>query len=234
MITLRRASQRGRTRLPWLDGRHTFSFGDYVDPIYHRFRTLRVINEDRVAPGGGFDTHAHRDMEILTWVLEGTLAHKDSLGNGSTIRPGELQRMTAGTGVTHSEKNPSRDEPVRLLQIWIMPEQHGLKPEYEQRDFGDVRGLRLLAARDGREGAVTVHQDARVWLARPEVESSIELPLDPLRGLWVQTARGKLELRSGEKVLELAPGDGAAVEAVEAVRIVGRGANTEALLFDLA
>jgi len=234
MITLRPASERGRTRLPWLDGRHSFSFGDFVDPVHHRFRALRVINEDRVAPGGGFDTHAHRDMEILTWVLEGALAHEDSMGNGSTIRPGELQRMTAGTGVTHSEKNPSKDEPVRLLQIWIMPDKHGLKPEYEQRDFPDARGMVLLASRDGRDGSVTIHQDASVWLARPGDGGSIDMLMDTTRGLWVQVARGAVELRAGKKVIQLVAGDGAAVEAVESVRITGRGATAEALLFDLA
>ena len=234
MITLRPASERGRTRLPWLDGRHSFSFGDFVDPVHHRFRALRVINEDRVAPGGGFDTHAHRDMEILTWVLEGALAHEDSLGNGSTIRPGELQRMTAGTGVTHSEKNPSKTEPVRLLQIWIMPDKHGLKPEYEQREFADAKGMVLLAARDGRDGAVTIHQDANVWLARPGDGGSIDMLMDTTRGLWVQVARGAFELRAGKKVIQLVAGDGAAVEAVESVRLTGRGATAEALLFDLA
>jgi len=234
MITLRPASERGRTRLPWLDGRHSFSFGDFVDPVHHRFRALRVINEDRVTPGGGFDTHAHRDMEILTWVLEGALAHQDSMGNGSTIRPGELQRMTAGTGVTHSEKNPSKTEPVRLLQIWIMPDKHGLKPEYEQREFADGKGMVLLAARDGRDGAVTIHQDANVWLARPGDGGSIDMLMDPTRGLWVQVARGAFELRAGKKVIQLVAGDGAAVEAVESVRLTGRGAMAEALLFDLA
>ena len=234
MITLRPASERGRTRLPWLDGRHSFSFGDFVDPVHHRFRALRVINEDRVAPGGGFDTHAHRDMEILTWVLEGALAHEDSMGNGSIIRPGELQRMTAGTGVTHSEKNPSKDEPVRLLQIWIMPDKHGLKPEYEQRDFPDARGMVLLASRDGRDGSVTIHQDASVWLARPGDGGSIDMLMDTTRGLWVQVARGAVELRAGKKVIQLVAGDGAAVEAVESVRLTGRGATAEALLFDLA
>ncbi len=234
MITLRPASERGRTRLPWLDGRHSFSFGDFVDPVHHRFRALRVINEDRVAPGGGFDTHAHRDMEILTWVLEGALAHEDCLGNGSTIRPGELQRMTAGTGVTHSEKNPSRNEPVRLLQIWIMPDKHGLKPEYEQRDFPDAKGMVLLASRDGRDGSVTIHQDASVWLARPGDGGSIDMLMDVTRGLWVQVARGAFEVRAGKKVIQLVAGDGAAVEAVESVRVTGRGATAEALLFDLA
>jgi quercetin 2,3-dioxygenase len=233
MITLRPASARGRTKLSWLDGRHTFSFGDYVDPVHHRFRALRVINEDRVAPGGGFDTHAHKDMEILTWVLEGAREHKDSMGNGSTIRPGELQRMSAGTGVTHSEKNPSKTEPVRLLQIWILPEKNGLKPEYEQRDFAEAHGLTLLAARDGKKGAVTVHQDASVWLARPADAKPVDLAMDPARGLWVQVARGTIELRAGKKVVELVAGDGAAVEAVEDVRVTARGATAEALLFDL-
>ncbi len=152
MLTLRPASERGRTRLDWLDGRHTFSFGEYVDPEHHHFRALRVINEDRVAPGGGFDTHGHHDMEILTWVLQGELLHRDSLGNGSTIRPGELQRMTAGTGVLHSEHNASRADPVHLLQIWLQPESKGLAPGYEQRAFAPAgrRGrLQLLPRATG-------------------------------------------------------------------------------------
>ncbi len=233
MIHLRPASSRGRTRTSWLDGRHSFSFGEYHDPAHMGFRSLRVINEDRVAPAGGFDTHGHRDMEILTWVLEGTLQHRDSLGNGAPIRPGEMQRMTAGTGVLHSELNPSDEQPVHLLQIWILPERKGLQPGYEQRSFADARGLALLASRDGRGGSVTIHQDADVWLARPAGGASLELPLSPRRGAWVQAARGALVLRAGdEPAVELAQGDGAAVEGAAGLTLSGSGA--EALVFDLA
>src|SRR5256886_2212453 len=166
MITLRPAEQRGLTRLDWLDSRHSFSFDRYHDPRHMGFRVLRVINEDRVAPGSGFPTHSHRDMEILTFVLEGALEHKDSLGNGSVIRPGDVQRMTAGTGISHSEFNPSRTEPVHFLQVWIHPEQEGLKPGYEQRAFPDAerRGqLRLVASRNGSDGSVTIHQDVKLY-----------------------------------------------------------------------
>src|SRR5438067_2753920 len=168
MITLRPAEARGRTALDWLDSRHTFSFSDYYDPEQMGFRSLRVINDDRVAPGGGFGTHGHRDMEILTYVLEGALEHRDSLGTGSVIRRGDLQRMSAGTGIRHSEFNPSPSEPVHFLQIWLLPERSGLRPGYEQKTFPDAekRGrLRLVAARDGREGAVTIHQDVDLYAA---------------------------------------------------------------------
>ena len=234
MITLRPASTRGRTRAAWLDGRHSFSFGDYHDPAHMGFRALRVINEDRVTPAGGFDTHGHRDMEILTWVLAGTLQHQDSLGNGAPIRAGELQRMTAGTGVLHSELNPSDDEPVHLLQIWILPERRGLPPGYEQRSFADATGLVLLASRDARAGSVTLHQDADVYLARPGDGEALELRLRPGRGAWVQVARGTLALRAGDGApLELSAGDGAAVDDVTRLQLIGRG-KAEALVFDLA
>jgi quercetin 2,3-dioxygenase len=234
MITLRPSSDRGRAQLPWLDGRHSFSFADYHDPAHMGFRALRVINEDRVAPAGGFDTHGHRDMEILTWVLEGTLQHQDSLGNGAPIRPGELQRMSAGTGVLHSELNPSRERPVHLLQIWILPERRGLPPGYEQRSFAEARGLTLLASADGRDGSLTIHQDADVWLARPAAGATLELPLRPGRGAWVQVARGGLTLRAGDGPgVELGQGDGAAVEKAPGLLVTGHG-ECEALLFDLA
>src|SRR5438270_934200 len=162
MMTIRRAEARGRTKIGWLDSRHSFSFGDYYDPEHMGFRALRVINDDRVRGGAGFGMHPHRDMEIVTYLLEGSLEHRDSLGTGSVIRPGEVQRMTAGTGILHSEYNPSADEPVHLLQIWLLPERKGLTPGYDQRTFPeeDRRGrLQLLAAHDGRDGAVTIHQD---------------------------------------------------------------------------
>ena len=164
MISVRRAGDRGETRLAWLDSRHTFSFADYYDPAQMGFGALRVINEDRVAPGGGFATHGHRDMEILTWVLDGALAHRDNLGNGSVIHPGEMQRMTAGTGIRHSEFNASDKAPVHFLQIWILPERQGLPPTYEQKAFGseELDGkLRLVASRDGRDGSATVHRTRR-------------------------------------------------------------------------
>ena len=231
MLTLRPASERGRTRLPWLDGRHSFSFGEYHDPAHHHFRALRVINEDHVAPGGGFDTHGHRDMEIVTWVLEGELLHRDSLGHGSTIRPGEAQRMTAGAGVLHSEHNASRERPVHLLQIWLVPERKGLPPGYEQRAFDPAgrRGrLQLLAARDGRDGAVTIHQDAELWCAELDGSERATLPLRPGRGAWVQVARGELEVNG----TRLAAGDGAALEGEAAVELSG-GRGAQVLVFDL-
>src|SRR5215471_17044859 len=166
MRTLRRSTERGHAQHGWLDSWHTFSFADYYDPKHMGFRALRVINEDRVAPGTGFGTHGHRDMEILTYVLEGALAHRDSMGNGSTIRPGDVQRMSAGTGVRHSEMNPSQVDPVHLLQIWIEPERTGIAPGYEEKNFPEAerRGrLRLIASRDGREGSVSLHQDASVY-----------------------------------------------------------------------
>src|SRR3989442_11355181 len=168
MITIRKAEDRGHFDFGWLDTYHTFSFGEYYDPEFMGFRSLRVINEDRVAPRNGFPTHGHRDMEIITYVLEGELEHRDSMGNGSVIRPGEVQRMTAGTGVTHSEYNPSPGEAVHFLQIWILPERQGLPPSYEQRVFAaaELQGrLRLVASRDRRDGALTVHQDARLLAA---------------------------------------------------------------------
>src|SRR6266516_3134774 len=166
MITTRKSEERGHFDFGWLDTYHTFSFDRYYDPAHMGFRSLRVINEDRVQPGHGFPTHSHRDMEIITYILEGSLEHKDSMGNGSVIRPGDVQRMTAGTGVAHSEKNPSNDEPVHLLQIWILPNADGLVPGYEQKAFSEDerRGtLRLIASSDGRQGSVTVHQDVNIF-----------------------------------------------------------------------
>ena len=232
MITLRPAAERGTTDLGWLDSRHTFSFGDYFDPAHVHFRTLRVINDDRVAPGSGFGTHPHRDMEILTWVLDGTLEHKDSMGNGSRIRPGELQRMTAGTGVTHSELNPSRDEGVRLLQIWILPERKGLVPGYEQKAFPlvDRKGrLALLASQDGRDGSVRLNQDADVWGAVLVPGESATHVLRPGRGAWLQVAKGELSVNG----VALREGDGAAIEGEESLLLTGRH-EAELLLFDLA
>jgi redox-sensitive bicupin YhaK (pirin superfamily) len=232
MIQIRRADERGRSRFDWLDSRHTFSFGEYRDPRHMGFRTLRVINEDRVEPGRGFGTHGHRDMEIVTYVLEGALRHRDSMGNGSIIRPGDVQRMTAGTGVTHSEENPSAVEPVHFLQIWFLPERDGLHPGYEQRTFTDdeKRGmLRLVASRDGRDGSVTVHQDVDLSAALLEPGEEITHPLQHGRHAWVQIVRGAIAL-DGQA---LAAGDGAAVS--DAPTLAFRAtAPSEVLVFDLA
>jgi redox-sensitive bicupin YhaK (pirin superfamily) len=230
MITIRPASERGHADHGWLDTRHTFSFADYYDPRQMGFRTLRVINEDRVSPESGFGTHPHRDMEIVSYVLEGELAHQDSMGTGSVIRPGEVQRMSAGTGVLHSEWNHSKTEPVHFLQIWIVPEKKGLPPGYEQKSFGDdaKNRLRLVASHDGRDGSVTVHQDAELYLARLDAGKEVARELRPGRYAWVQVARGAVEL-NGTK---LAAGDGAAV-ADEARLVLRATAPAEVLVFDL-
>ncbi len=232
MITLRPSHERGHANHGWLDTYHTFSFADYYDPRHMGFRHLRVINEDRVQPGAGFDPHSHRDMEILTYVLEGALEHRDSMGNGSVIRPGEVQRMSAGTGISHSEYNYSKAEPVHLLQIWIVPEQRGLKPGYEQRSFKiqEERGtLRLIAARDGRGGAVTVHQDIDLFVALLDRGERVVHRLKSGRHAWVQVARGAVMING----LPLKAGDGAAVSEEDALRISADD-NSELLLFDLA
>ena len=231
MIYVRKSSERGHLDHGWLDTYHTFSFDQYYDPRFMGFRSLRVINEDRVAAARGFPTHPHRDMEIITYILAGALAHRDSMGNGSTIRPGDVQRMSAGTGVRHSEANPSETEPVHLLQIWITPEARGIEPGYEQRRFADEekRGrLRLVASRGGREGSVTIHQDADVYAALLEPSESATHELAAGRGAWLQVARGAVEL-NGQR---LEQGDGAAVEDEKRLEIVGREA-AEVLLFDL-
>jgi quercetin 2,3-dioxygenase len=232
VITLRKSEDRGQSRYDWLDSRHTFSFADYHDPEHMGFRALRVINEDRVVPGAGFPTHGHRDMEIVTYVLSGAIEHKDSLGSGAVLRPGEVQRMTAGTGVAHSEFNPSRSEPLHFLQIWILPEQRRLEPEYEQKAFsGDGQGgrLQLLASRDGREGAVRIHQDVDLFRAVLDSGTRLEHRLRPGRHAWVQAARGAFAVNG----VELAQGDGAAISGEDSVRIEGREP-AELLLFDLA
>ena len=228
MITIRRADDRGHFDHGWLNTYHTFSFADYYDPRFMGFRDLRVINEDRVKPGVGFGTHAHRDMEIVSYVLEGTLAHRDSMGTGSMIRPGEVQRMSAGTGVTHSEMNPSDDEPVHFLQIWILPERKGITPGYEQKKFEDDerRGtLRLVASRDGRDGSVTIHQDVAIYSTLLD-GTAITYAFAPNRYGWVQVTRGEVEL-NGQR---LSAGDGAAIEDESSLTLSGNG---EVLLFDL-
>jgi len=232
MITLRRADERGRFDFGWLDTRHTFSFGDYYDPDHMGFRTLRVLNEDRVQPGQGFPTHPHRDMEIVTYVLEGALAHKDSMGNGSTILPGEVQRMSAGTGVTHSEYNHAPDAVTHFLQIWIRPERPGLQPSYEQVRFPSEElrdSLRLLASRDGRDGSVTVHQDVALYGSRLGAGREISHTLAPGRAAWVQVARGTLAFAG----LTLGAGDGVSVLDGELLALSAL-TDAEFLLFDLA
>lgn len=232
MIAARRSDERGRARLDWLDSRHTFSFGEYHDPAHMGFRTLRVINEDRVEPGRGFATHSHRDMEILSYVLDGALEHRDSMGNGSVILPGDVQLMRAGTGVTHSEFNPSPAEPAHFLQIWILPEQKGLEPAYAQRSVpaADGRtGFVLVASRDGRHDSLLVRQDADVYVARPQAGTSLSHALAPGRHAWVQVARGSVGLNG----LRLEAGDGAALSGERHVEIVAH-ADAELLLFDLA
>lgn len=229
MITIRRANERGHFNHGWLDTYHTFSFADYYDPEQMGFRSLRVINDDRVEPGRGFGTHGHRDMEIVTYVLEGTLGHRDSMGTGSLIRPGEVQRMSAGTGVMHSEVNPSRDEPVHLLQIWILPERRGLTPEYEQKAFPPEERngkLRLVASQDGSDGSLTIHQDAAIYTTTLTGGERVTHNLADGRGAWVHVAQGTVDV-NGKK---LATGDGAAIEDERAITITGDG---EVLLFDL-
>ncbi len=232
MITIRHGDDRGRVVLDWLDSRHSFSFGHYYDPKHMGFRALRVINDDRVSPGGGFATHPHRDMEIITYVLDGTLEHADSLGNGSEIRAGEVQRMTAGTGVTHSEFNHSQVAPVHLLQIWILPAEKGLAPSYEQRAFTPEEkrgGLTLVAARDGRDGALTVHQDAEIYAALLDAGKSVSHRLAAGRHAWLHLAHGAVVLNGHA----LAEGDGVAVSDEEVLAISAE-TDAELLLFDLA
>lgn len=232
MIKVRRADARGHFDFRWLNTFHTFSFGDYYDPSFMGFRSLRVINEDFVRGGRGFPTHGHRDMEIITYILSGALEHRDSMGNGSIIRPGDVQRMSAGTGVTHSEANPSRDDAVHLLQIWILPAEQGLAPSYEQQAFTEDQKqgrLCLVASADGREGSVTVHQDASVYASVLSKDQQVTHSLTPGRHAWLQVARGSVAL-NGELLNQ---GDGAAISAEEKVSISGRE-DSEVLLFDLA
>ena len=231
MIKIRKAKDRGHFNFGWLDTYHTFSFGEYHDPEQMGFRTLRVINEDRIQPGEGFGTHPHRDMEIITYVLEGALEHKDSMGNGSIIRPGEVQRMSAGTGVTHSEYNSSQEEPVHLLQIWILPEAKGMKPNYEQKKYPNKEKegqWRLMASREGHDGSVTIHQDARLYAAHLEPRQEIIYRVPSKRHTWIQVARGKAMLN--ERLLTA--GDGAAVSEERSLTIMAKE-KAELLLFDL-
>lgn len=235
MITIRPAKERGHANHGWLDTYHTFSFADYYDPKNVHFRSLRVINEDRVAPGYGFGTHPHNDMEIITYVLEGALAHKDSMGNGSSIVPGEVQRMSAGTGVLHSEFNHSKDEEVHLYQIWLFPEEKGISPSYEQKFFSDeekLNRLRVIASPQAEEGAVKIHQDAKLFATLLEEGKAVTHELQKGRNAWIQVARGSVSVNG--KALQT--GDGAAISEEEKIVITGNsnGNKAEVLLFDLA
>jgi quercetin 2,3-dioxygenase len=229
MIQIRPSEQRGRNKIEWLDTHFTFSFDQYFDPEHIQFRSLRVLNEDIVAPGKGFGMHPHKDMEILTWILDGALEHRDSMGTGAVIRPGELQHMTAGSGVMHSEFNPSAQNPTHLLQIWIVPEKRNLKPEYEQLAFPDkdLRGKFHHVA--GPKAPITIHQDADLFIARLDKNDETKHDIKAGRHAWLQVARGNVRLND----VELKQGDGAAISQEKEVRIAAQGPS-EVLLFDLA
>ena len=231
-LTLRRADDRGAANFGWLDSRHSFSFGEYHDALHMGFGPLRVINDDRVAPGAGFPAHGHRDMEIVSYVLEGELEHKDSIGTGSVIRPGDVQRMSAGTGIRHSEFNASKTEPVHFLQIWIVPERQGLKPGYEQKTFPiqeTVGAFRLVGSRDGRDGSVTIHRDLDLYAARLMRGQDMKHVLREGRGAWVHVARGAVSLNG----TPLKAGDGASL-ATPGTLHVDQADDAELLLFDIA
>lgn len=232
-MRIRPAAERGVADFGWLDSRHSFSFGHYYDPEHMGFGALRVINDDRVQPGQGFGTHPHRDMEIVSIVVEGALEHRDSLGTGSVIRPGEVQRMTAGTGVLHSEFNPSQRDEVRFLQIWIEPERTGLAPSYEQRafPFPDLRNRwALLASRDGRDSSLTIHQDVSLYRTQLTEESTVEYSVEPGRRVWLQVIEGVAAVNGHL----LGEGDGAAIEEVGTLKVAGAGEWSDLLLFDLS
>ena len=232
MLTKRPARERGHADHGWLDTWHTFSFARYYDPGHMGFRSLRVINDDTVAPGAGFGTHPHDNMEIVTYVLDGALEHEDSMGTGSVLRPGDVQRLSAGTGVTHSEFNHSPDEPLRLLQIWLLPAARGIEPGYEEKTFpaAEKRGrLRLIVSPDGRDGSLTIHQDASIYASVLEKGETAALDLAPGRHAWVQVASGAVAVNG----LELAPGDGLAAGDEPRLEFTGRR-GAEFLVFDLA
>jgi redox-sensitive bicupin YhaK (pirin superfamily) len=231
MIHIRNSKERGRADFGWLDSRHTFSFGNYHDPDHMGFRSLRVINDDRVRPGAGFGEHPHQDMEIVSYVLSGALAHRDSMGNGSVLSAGDVQRMSAGAGVRHSEMNPSLEEPTRFLQIWILPEQEGLEPSYEEIHLSedDKRGrLVRVASGSGVDGAMKIHQDVEFFTSIVDAGDSVKHSLTPGRYAWIQVARGSVAVNG----VDLEEGDGAAVSDETEVRIDGRD-SAEVLLFDL-
>ena len=233
MLTVRKAAERGVSKFSWLNSQHTFSFGRYMDPRHMGLSDLRVINDDRVVPGAGFGTHGHRDMEIMSYVLEGELGHRDSMGTGSVIRPGDVQRMTAGTGVTHSEMNASETNPVHFLQIWIMPEKKGLEPGYEQKhfDLADRQDRwRLVGSRDGRDGSVTIHQDVSLYTATLSADTKLTHELVSGRRAWLQVTRGALSV-NGE-ALEV--GDGVAIADLSQINVEAATNSAEVLMFDLA
>jgi redox-sensitive bicupin YhaK (pirin superfamily) len=233
MITVRPAAERGTANFGWLDSRHTFSFGHYYDPDHMGFGALRVINEDRVAPGGGFDTHGHQDMEIISYVLDGALEHKDSIGTGSVIRPGDVQVMSAGTGIRHSEFNHSKKEPVHFLQIWVLPDRKGIAPRYDQKSFAnaDKRDrLRLVGSPDGRDGSIVIHQDAEIYDALLSRDQAVSHELKAGRKSWIQVVRGGVEVNGKAAVA----GDGVAVEDEAVVSIASRADDSHVLVFDLA
>jgi quercetin 2,3-dioxygenase len=233
MITVRPAAERGTANFGWLDSRHTFSFGHYYDPDHMGFGVLRVINEDRVAPGGGFDTHGHQDMEIISYVLDGALAHKDSIGTGSVIRPGDVQVMSAGTGIRHSEFNHSKTEPVHFLQIWVLPDRTGLAPRYDQKTFPSSEKrdrLRLVGSPDGRDGSIVIHQDADIYDALLSRGRAVTHALKAGRKSWIQVVGGAVEVNGKAAVA----GDGVAVEDEAVVSITSRADDTEVLVFDLS
>jgi hypothetical protein len=232
MKTIRRANDRGHVNHGWLDSYHTFSFGNYYDPEHMSFRSLRVINDDWIAAGQGFGTHPHRDMEIITYVLEGAIAHRDSMGNGSVIQPGDVQRMSAGTGVTHSEFNPSATDATHLLQIWITPAQTGIDPSYEQKQFRPAdkhNQLRLVASADGRDGSVLVHQDVNLYASLLAPSDSLAIDLNPDRHYWLHVARGSVLVEEDK----FSAGDAIGLTQEQALTILGQK-DAEILLFDLA
>jgi redox-sensitive bicupin YhaK (pirin superfamily) len=232
MITIRKAEERGHFDFGWLNTYHSFSFGEYYDPKHTQFRTLRVINEDFVQPGRGFPRHGHRDMVIVTYILEGALEHRDSMGTGSIIRRGDAQRMSAGSGVTHSEANPSQTEPVHLLQIWILPDEHGSEPEYEEKKFSDDEKrnrLRLIVSPEGNDGSVKIHQNAKIYASLLDEGRTVDHTLENGRSAWIQVAAGAVTLND----IDLKQGDGAAVSQESTIRIMAREP-AEVLLFDLA
>ena len=231
-MEIRRANERGHANHGWLDTCHTFSFASYRDPQHMGFRSLRVMNEDHVEPGQGFGTHGHQDMEIVTYVLEGALEHKDSMGNGEVLRPGEFQRMSAGTGITHSEFNPSNTEPVHFYQIWLLPERKGIQPSYEQKQFPEEERsnrLRLVASRDADEDSLLIYQDARVYLSKLDEGNHVTRKLAPGRHAWLQVLRGQVSLNE----YGLGTSDGAAISAESNLHILATQP-AEILLFDLS
>jgi quercetin 2,3-dioxygenase len=233
MLTIRSAQDRGTADFGWLHSQHTFSFGEYHDPKHMGFAKLRVINEDKVAPGKGFATHGHQDMEIISYVLHGALEHKDSLGTGSVILPGDVQRMSAGTGIRHSEFNASQTDLVHFLQIWILPEKNSIAPGYEQKNFADLekRGkLRLVGSQDGRDGSITIHQDVSLYAATLQHGESVSYNFAPGRAAWLQVAKGSVKLNN----YDLIAGDGAAIDQEVTIEIAALTPDTEVLLFDMA